>query len=172
LANTDRRPLDSASGEHVASNARRRISTSARPRAVESGRARRSGRIAQVAAEHRNALDLEHRRHQISHRGTRRGRSERLAAFHRQLSPVARPTSGAIKRCFQAVFESAFATCHLVPRRAPQSSRSLRVRSIVIDGEAVICGTDGKSDFDKHAAGLHSPVPSDPVAQRHLDRHL
>ena len=29
---------------------------------------------------------------------------------------------------------------------------SLRVRSITIDGEAVVCGVDGKSDFDK----LHS----------------
>jgi ATP-dependent DNA ligase len=33
--------------------------------------------------------------------------------------------------------------------------RSLRVRSIVIDGEAVICGTYGKSDFGKLHSGVH-----------------
>jgi hypothetical protein len=36
--------------------------------------------------------------------------------------------------------------------RVVEALRSLRVRSIVNDGEAVWCGTDGKSDFDK----LHS----------------
>jgi bifunctional non-homologous end joining protein LigD len=33
-----------------------------------------------------------------------------------------------------------------------EALRSLRVRSIIVDGEAVWCGKDGKSDFDK----LHS----------------
>jgi ATP-dependent DNA ligase len=36
--------------------------------------------------------------------------------------------------------------------RIVEALRSLPVRSIVIDGEAVVCGKDGKSDFDK----LHS----------------
>ena len=39
--------------------------------------------------------------------------------------------------------------------RIVEALRSLRVRSIVIDGEAVICGTDGKSDFDKLHSGVH-----------------
>jgi bifunctional non-homologous end joining protein LigD len=39
--------------------------------------------------------------------------------------------------------------------RIVEALRSLRVRSIVIDGEAVICGTDGKSDFDKLHSGAH-----------------
>jgi hypothetical protein len=29
------------------------------------------------------------------------------------------------------------------------------VRSIVIDGEAVVCGKDGKSDFDQLHSGAH-----------------
>ena len=37
-------------------------------------------------------------------------------------------------------------------RQVSQDSRSLRVRSIIVDGEAVWAGEDGKSDFDK----LHS----------------
>jgi hypothetical protein len=36
--------------------------------------------------------------------------------------------------------------------RIVEALRSLPVRSITIDGEAVVCGRDGKSDFDK----LHS----------------
>jgi bifunctional non-homologous end joining protein LigD len=36
-----------------------------------------------------------------------------------------------------------------------EALRSLRVRSIAIDGEAVICGADGKSDFDKLHSGAH-----------------
>jgi hypothetical protein len=39
--------------------------------------------------------------------------------------------------------------------RIVEALRSLRVRSIVIDGEAVICGTDGKSDFDKLHSGAY-----------------
>jgi hypothetical protein len=39
--------------------------------------------------------------------------------------------------------------------RIVEALRSLRVRSIVIDGEAVICGTDGKSDFDKLHSGAN-----------------
>src|SRR5215218_7300460 len=32
--------------------------------------------------------------------------------------------------------------------------RRLKVRSVVIDGEAVVCGEDGRSDFDKlHSGG-------------------
>src|SRR5205807_39806 len=40
-----------------------------------------------------------------------------------------------------------------------EALRSLRVRSIAIDGEAVICGADGKSDFDK----LHSRAHDEAV---------
>jgi ATP-dependent DNA ligase len=36
-----------------------------------------------------------------------------------------------------------------------EALRSLPVRSIVIDGEAVVCGKDGKSDFDKLHSGTH-----------------
>jgi bifunctional non-homologous end joining protein LigD len=36
--------------------------------------------------------------------------------------------------------------------RIVEALRSLPGRSIVIDGQAVVCGKDGKSDFDK----LHS----------------
>jgi bifunctional non-homologous end joining protein LigD len=32
---------------------------------------------------------------------------------------------------------------------------SLRVRSIIVEGEAVWCGKDGKSDFDKLHSGAH-----------------
>jgi bifunctional non-homologous end joining protein LigD len=39
--------------------------------------------------------------------------------------------------------------------RIVEALRSLRVRSIVIDGEAVICGTEGKSDFDKLHSGAY-----------------
>jgi bifunctional non-homologous end joining protein LigD len=39
--------------------------------------------------------------------------------------------------------------------RIVEALRSLRVRSIVIDGEAVICGTDGKSDFDRLHSGAN-----------------
>jgi bifunctional non-homologous end joining protein LigD len=39
--------------------------------------------------------------------------------------------------------------------RIVDALRSLRVRSIVIDGEAVWCGKDGKSDFDKLYSGAH-----------------
>jgi bifunctional non-homologous end joining protein LigD len=39
--------------------------------------------------------------------------------------------------------------------RVVEALRSLRVRSIVNDGEAVWCGTDGKSDFDKLHSGAH-----------------
>jgi bifunctional non-homologous end joining protein LigD len=39
--------------------------------------------------------------------------------------------------------------------RIVEALRSLRVCSIVIDGEAVICGTDGKSDFGKLHSGVH-----------------
>jgi bifunctional non-homologous end joining protein LigD len=39
--------------------------------------------------------------------------------------------------------------------RIVDALRSLRVRSIVIDGKAVICGTDGKSDFDKLHTGAY-----------------
>ena len=43
--------------------------------------------------------------------------------------------------------------------RILESLRSLRVRSIVIDGEAVWCGKDGKSDFDKlHSGGYDASV--------------
>src|ERR1700730_17554992 len=33
--------------------------------------------------------------------------------------------------------------------------RSIRARSVTIDGEAVVCGTDGRSDFDKLHSGAH-----------------
>jgi bifunctional non-homologous end joining protein LigD len=39
--------------------------------------------------------------------------------------------------------------------RIVETLRSLRVRSITIDGEAVICGTDGKSDFDRLHSGAN-----------------
>ena len=39
--------------------------------------------------------------------------------------------------------------------RIVEALRSLPVRSIVIDGEAVVCGKDGKSDFDKLHSGTH-----------------
>jgi bifunctional non-homologous end joining protein LigD len=39
--------------------------------------------------------------------------------------------------------------------RIVEALRSLRVRSIVIDGEAVVCGRDGKSDFDRLHSGAH-----------------
>jgi ATP dependent DNA ligase domain len=39
--------------------------------------------------------------------------------------------------------------------RIVDALRSLRMRSIVIDGEAVWCGKDGKSDFDKLYSGAH-----------------
>jgi bifunctional non-homologous end joining protein LigD len=39
--------------------------------------------------------------------------------------------------------------------RIIEALRSLPVRSIVIDGEAVVCGKDGKSDFDKLHSGTH-----------------
>jgi bifunctional non-homologous end joining protein LigD len=43
--------------------------------------------------------------------------------------------------------------------RILEALRSLRVRSIVIDGEAVWCGKDGKSDFDKlHSGGYDASV--------------
>jgi hypothetical protein len=42
--------------------------------------------------------------------GLGRGESYRPAAI------------GAVKLCFPTVFEPAFATCHLVPSRAPQSA--------------------------------------------------
>ena len=44
--------------------------------------------------------------------------------------------------------------------RIVEALRSLRVRSIVIDGEAVICGTDGKSDFDKLHSGAMTRTSS------------
>jgi bifunctional non-homologous end joining protein LigD len=43
--------------------------------------------------------------------------------------------------------------------RIVDSLLSLRVRSIIVDGEAVWAGTDGKSDFDK----LHSNAHDDQV---------
>jgi bifunctional non-homologous end joining protein LigD len=39
--------------------------------------------------------------------------------------------------------------------RIVEALRSLRVRSIMIDGEAVWCGKDGKSDFDKLRSRAH-----------------
>jgi bifunctional non-homologous end joining protein LigD len=39
--------------------------------------------------------------------------------------------------------------------RIVEALRSLPARSIVIDGEAVMCGKDGKSDFDKLHSGAH-----------------
>ena len=43
--------------------------------------------------------------------------------------------------------------------RVLEALRSLRVRSIVIDGEAVWCGKDGKSNFDKlHSGGYDASV--------------
>jgi bifunctional non-homologous end joining protein LigD len=43
--------------------------------------------------------------------------------------------------------------------RILEALRSLRVRSIVIDGEAVWCGNDGKSDFEKlHSGGYDASV--------------
>jgi ATP-dependent DNA ligase len=43
--------------------------------------------------------------------------------------------------------------------RILEALRSLQVRSIVIDGEAVWCGKDGKSDFDKlHSGGYDASV--------------
>ncbi len=39
--------------------------------------------------------------------------------------------------------------------RIVEALRSLRVHSITIDGEAVVCGTDGKSDFDRLHSGAH-----------------
>jgi ATP dependent DNA ligase domain len=39
--------------------------------------------------------------------------------------------------------------------RIVEAQRSLPVRSIVIDGEAVVCGKDGKSDFDTLHSGTH-----------------
>jgi bifunctional non-homologous end joining protein LigD len=39
--------------------------------------------------------------------------------------------------------------------RIIEALRSLPVRSIVIDGEAVVCGKDGKSDFDQLHSGAH-----------------
>src|SRR3984893_2089170 len=41
------------------------------------------------------------------------------------------------------------------PLPAHGALRSLHVRSITIDGEAVWCGKDGKSDFDKLHSGAH-----------------
>ena len=37
--------------------------------------------------------------------------------------------------------------------------RRLKVRSVILDGEAVVCGPDGRSDFDK----LHSQANDDQV---------
>jgi ATP-dependent DNA ligase len=43
--------------------------------------------------------------------------------------------------------------------RILEALRSLRVRSIVIDGEAVWCGKDGNSDFEKlHSGGYDASV--------------
>ena len=39
--------------------------------------------------------------------------------------------------------------------RIIEALHSLPVRSIVIDGEAVVCGKDGKSDFDQLHSGAH-----------------
>jgi ATP dependent DNA ligase domain len=39
--------------------------------------------------------------------------------------------------------------------RIVEALHSLPVRSIVIDGEAVVCGKDGKSDFDQLHSGAH-----------------
>jgi bifunctional non-homologous end joining protein LigD len=39
--------------------------------------------------------------------------------------------------------------------RIVEALRSLRVCSITIDGEAVVCGPDGKSDFDRLHSGAH-----------------
>jgi bifunctional non-homologous end joining protein LigD len=39
--------------------------------------------------------------------------------------------------------------------RIVEALHSLPVRSIVIDGEAVVCGNDGKSEFDKLHSGTH-----------------
>jgi bifunctional non-homologous end joining protein LigD len=39
--------------------------------------------------------------------------------------------------------------------RIVEALRSLRVRSITIDGEAVWCGRNGRSDFDKLYSGAH-----------------
>ena len=39
--------------------------------------------------------------------------------------------------------------------RIIEALHSLPVRSIVIDGEAVVCGKDGKSDFDQPHSGAH-----------------
>jgi len=37
--------------------------------------------------------------------------------------------------------------------------RRLKIRSVIIDGEAVVCGEDGRSDFDKlHTAGYDDHV--------------
>jgi bifunctional non-homologous end joining protein LigD len=40
-----------------------------------------------------------------------------------------------------------------------QAVQRLKVRSVIIDGEAVVCGADGRSDFDK----LHSQANDDQV---------
>jgi bifunctional non-homologous end joining protein LigD len=43
--------------------------------------------------------------------------------------------------------------------RIVEALRSLRVRSVVIDGEAVLCGKDGRSDFDRlHSGGYDASV--------------
>ena len=39
--------------------------------------------------------------------------------------------------------------------RIVEALRSLQVRSVMIDGEAVWCGKDGESDFDKLRSGAH-----------------
>ena len=39
--------------------------------------------------------------------------------------------------------------------RIVEALRSLRVRSIIVDGEAVWAGKDGKSDFDRLHSGAH-----------------
>ena len=49
--------------------------------------------------------------------------------------------------------------------RIVEALRSLRVRSITIDGEAVVCGKDGKSDFDR----LHSRAHDQAVCLHAFD---
>jgi bifunctional non-homologous end joining protein LigD len=39
--------------------------------------------------------------------------------------------------------------------RIVEGLRTLRARSVIIDGEAVWCGKDGKSDFEKLHSGAH-----------------
>jgi bifunctional non-homologous end joining protein LigD len=40
--------------------------------------------------------------------------------------------------------------------RIVEALRSLRIHSVIMDGEAVYCGQDGKPDFDKLHSGAHN----------------